>query len=277
MILLNYLISILVMYLKGVKTFIFFGYGASIFFPFLNLLNCKIICNPDGIEWRRPESKIKKIFFKICEKFFSFSNILRVFDSKVIEKYYNIKHEAKGVVIYYPSQFEKMKQTYINKKKKIRFYILGRLLEENNTKMIVEAFQNRNEKLYIIGKSNNYFNKEILPLVKKNKNIIFLGPIYNKEKLFKLCSLCNYYVHGHSVGGTNPTLIEALSLELPVIAFKTYFNKEILGKQNLYFKNKYDLSSILAQKKYTNILKCRFKNEFTAEHINSKYLKLIDL
>ena len=83
-------------------------------------------------------------------------------------------------------------------------------------------------------------------------------------------------MHGHSVGGTNPTLIEALSLELPVIAFKTYFNKEILGKQNLYFKNKYDLSSILAQKKYTNILKCRFKNEFTAEHINSEYLKLID-
>ena len=69
--LLNYLITIILMLRNGVKVFLFFGYGAAIFFPFLKILNCKIICNPDGIEWRRPNSFFKKNYFKICEIIFA--------------------------------------------------------------------------------------------------------------------------------------------------------------------------------------------------------------
>lgn len=105
LILLNYLISIFFMLLMGVRKFIFFGYGAAFFFPLVKLFNGKIICNPDGIEWRRPEGRIKKLFFKFCEKMISSQNITKIFDSKVIQRYYKIKHKSDGKVAYYPSGF----------------------------------------------------------------------------------------------------------------------------------------------------------------------------
>lgn len=277
LILINYFLSILIMLKHGVKTFMFFGYGASIYFPLLKILKCKIVCNPDGIEWRRPESYFKKIYFKLCEILFSKVNIYRIFDSKVIEKYYNIKYKAKGITLYYPSIFEKLKKIKKKNKKFDRFYIIGRLLEENNTKLIVKAFcnTNSNQKLYIIGKSNKYFERNVMPIIKKSKNIFYIGPIYNKDKLLKICSLADYYIHGHSVGGTNPTLIEAVSLKKPIIAFKTSFNKEILNNNAIYFKNEKELSSILNSKIYIGLKNPEFKYSYTSEYINNGYSRLI--
>lgn len=276
-ILISYFISILKMYFKGVRSFIFFGYGAAPLFVILKILKCKVVCNPDGIEWRRPEGKIKKIYFKICEKLISKVNIIRIYDSKVIERYYNINHSAKGKTIYYPSIFENKKIETKKIKNKERFYIIGRLLEENNTEMIVKAFAKLDisKKLYIIGKSNEYFENKIRPLIAKNKNIIYLGAIYDQIKLFKICSLFDYYIHGHSVGGTNPTLIEAVNLEKKIIAFKTQFNREILLDNCAYFENEYQLSQIILQNHHHKIDKPIFKKEFTSNYINNEYFKLL--
>ncbi len=276
-IVISYFLSIIKMYFKGVRCFIFFGYGAAPLFYILKIFKCRVICNPDGIEWRRPEGKIKKIYFKICEKLISNINIIRIFDSKVIERYYNINHSAKGNTIYYPSIFENYKLKNKNKKKIERFYIIGRLLEENNTEMIVKAFTklDNRKKLYIIGKSNEYFEKKIRPLITKYKNVIYLGAIYNQKKLFKICSLFDFYVHGHSVGGTNPTLIEAVNLQKPIIAFKTQFNREILHENCAYFENEYQLSEIILKNLHYKINRPIFKKEFTSNYINNEYLKLL--
>ena len=277
LILLSYLMCIIKMYLSGVRCFLFFGYGAAPLFLLLKILNCKIVCNPDGIEWRRPEGRIKKMYFRFCEKLISKINIIRIFDSKVIERYYNINHSAKGKTIYYPSIFENYKIEEINKKTHERFYIIGRLLEENNTEMIVKAFTrlNVNKKLYIIGKSNDYFEKKIRPLILNSKNIIHLGPIYDQNKLYKICKCFNYYVHGHSVGGTNPTLIEAVNLQKPIISFNTSFNREILSKNAYYFSSDDELYNLLRNDQHHKINKPLFKEEYTANYINYAYFELI--
>jgi hypothetical protein len=278
LILLSYLMCIIKMYLSGVRCFLFFGYGAAPLFLILKILNCKIVCNPDGIEWRRPEGRIKKTYFRFCEKLISKINIIRIFDSNVIERYYNINHSAKGKTIYYPSVFENYKKEESNKKNHERFYIIGRLLEENNTEMIVKAFirLDLNKKLYIIGKSNDYFEKKIRPLILNSKNIVHLGPIYDQNKLYKICKCFNYYVHGHSVGGTNPTLIEAVNLQKPIISFDTSFNREILGKNAYYFRSENELYNILKNKQHHKINKPLFKEEFTANYINNSYFELIN-
>ena len=278
LILLSYFMSIINMYLSGVRCFLFFGYGAAPLFWLLKILNCKIVCNPDGIEWRRPEGRIKKIYFRICEKLISKIDIIRIFDSKVIERYYNINHSAKGKTIYYPSVFENYKIEGVKDKDFERFYIIGRLLEENNTEMIIRAFNKLDSKkrLYIIGKSNDYFEKKIRPLILNSKNIIHLGPIYNQNKLYKICKCFNYYVHGHSVGGTNPTLIEAVNLQKPIISFDTSFNREILSKNACYFRNENDLFNILENNQHHKINKPHFKDQYTANYINDAYFKLIN-
>jgi hypothetical protein len=277
LILLSYLVSIIKMYLRGVRCFLFFGYGAAPLFLLLKILNCKIVCNPDGIEWRRPEGRIKKMYFRLCEKLISKINIIRIFDSNVIERYYNINHSAKGKTIYYPSVFENYKKEESNKKNHERFYIIGRLLEENNTEMIVKAFKrlDLNKKLYIIGKSNDYFEKKISPLILNSKNIIHLGPIYDQNKLYKICKCFNYYVHGHSVGGTNPTLIEAVNLQKLIISFNTLFNREILSNNACYFRSDDELYNILKNDYHHKINKPLFKEEYTANYINNAYFELV--
>jgi len=280
LILINYLISIIRLYLSGVRCFIFFGYGAAPLFLLLKILNCKIICNPDGIEWRRPIGKMKKLYFKICEKLFSIINITRIFDSQIIEKYYNINHSAKGITIYYPSIFENKKITKNTNRTRDfkRFYIIGRLLEENNTEMIIKTFSklDKKKKLYVIGNSNKYFKEKIEPLILISQNIIYLGPIYDEKKLFNICKHFDYYIHGHSVGGTNPTLIEAISLQKKIISFDTSFNKEILKTDTCYFKNANELFEIIKMEKYAEKKIPNFREEFSSHYINNAYLKLIN-
>ena len=73
-------------------------------------------------------------------------------------------------------------------------------------------------------------------------NILILGHIYNTENINLLRSNCKLYIHGHSVGGTNPSLVEAMNLHLPIIAFDVIYNKETTENKALYFK---DIAALL--------------------------------
>lgn len=282
-ILLNNFISMVYFYLRGVRTFLFFGYGPVIFFPLLNLLGCKIICNVDGIEWRRVNSKIKKNYFKFCEKFLSKVKVNLIFDSLVIKRYYGIIHQLSGKLLYYPSDFE-LKE--VNKKKKnysrnYKVIAVMRFLPENNIETIVNTFDELNKQnisnhtLYLVGNENDYFRKTIKPKIADLKNIIFLGPIYNRNELYELWSSSDYYIHGHSVGGTNPTLIEAISLKLPIIAYNCSFNKKVLGVGGLFFKNSKELLEMIKSEKFVDQnLNIDF-NLFKKDFINEQYIELI--
>ena len=141
-ILINNLILIIYFYLKGVRIFLFFGYGPVIFFPLLNILRCKVICNVDGIEWRRKNSTFKIFFFKFCEKFLSKVRVSLIFDSLVIKRYYNIVHKIDGKLLYYPSDFESKEANskILNFNKKYKILVVMRFLPENNIETIVDSF-----------------------------------------------------------------------------------------------------------------------------------------
>ena len=264
------------MLLNGVRVFLFFGYGAAIFFPFLKLINCKIICNPDGMEWRRPNNFLKKNYFKICELIFAKIKISKIYDSEVIRRYYMIKYRSNGKTIYYPSKFENCNIVPYRKNSVKRFYLIGRLLEENNVRLVVETFKKLNNyKLFIIGYKSKFFKKKILPLIKNSNNIFYVGEIYNKEKLLKYLSFFDYYIHGHKVGGTNHTLIEAINLKKKILAYDCSFNKEILGKKKIYFRNDLELSDLIRYYDNSNYEENIYKKKFTQDFINDRYLRIL--
>lgn len=285
LILFNYFFSIFNFYIKGVRTFIFFGYGAVIFFPILKILNCKIICNVDGIEWRRKISGSKKLYFKFCEKLVSMIKIDLIFDSKVIERYYSFHFQAKGFLIYYPSDF--LNKAFLkNKKNNLnKFYkkaiIVMRFLPENNIETIVNTFIELNKKfdlnhkLFIVGANNIYFESQIKPKIKNSKNIIYIGPVYDRNKLLRYWNSADYYIHGHSVGGTNPTLIEAISLKKPIIAFNCLFNKIILGTGGYYFRSVKDLFNVVNHGDFLEFKPEINLKQFSKEYINESYMNLI--
>ena len=116
---------------------------------------------------------------------------------------------------------------------------VARIEPENNIEMILQAFvQMPDETIVIVGNwERSEFGKKMKNEYSSYKNIRLLNPIYDGHELNLLRSNCKLYIHGHSVGGTNPSLVEAMNLHLPIIAYDVVYNKETTEYQALYFEN----------------------------------------
>ena len=111
-------------------------------------------------------------------------------------------------------------------------------------------------------------------------NINLLDSIYDQHKLDVLRSNCSIYIHGHSAGGTNPSLVEAMNLGLPVVAFDVVYNKETTFNMALYFKDTQALLKILSELDKTNLSKISLDMKSLAEKhytwlsVSEKYAKI---
>ena len=127
-------------------------------------------------------------------------------------------------------------------------FTVCRIEPENNIHIILEAFTNTpSMQLLIVGnwKKNKYGND----LFQKNSikdKICLHDPIYDPNILNVFRKNCTFYLHGHSCGGTNPSLVEAMYLGLPIIAFDVSFNRETTENKAIYFSNAKELKSLLS-------------------------------
>jgi len=109
-----------------------------------------------------------------------------------------------------------------------------------------------------------------------------MGGIYNLEHLDNLRYFSNIYFHGHSVGGTNPSLLEAMASKALIVAHSNDFNKGVLKENALYFSNPEEVKNILLTIKKNNNLHFVRNNfesiveEFNWDKINGKYLQLFE-
>ena len=100
----------------------------------------------------------------------------------------------------------------------------------------------------VVGNWNaNEYGMKLYHDYSKVKNIILYNPIYEMEELNVLRSNCFFYLHGHSAGGTNPSLVEAMYLGLPVIAYGVNYNRETTFGRALFFNDFKELKTLLFQ------------------------------
>jgi glycosyltransferase involved in cell wall biosynthesis len=238
------------------------GTSGCIALPLIKLINKNIVLNPDGQEWKRGKwNKAVQWFLKISESFgvrFA-KNVIA--DNKKIQEYIAEKYRKNSALIEYggdqvmniPMSAETMKK-YKIKPQNYAFKVC-RIEPENNIHLIIEAFQFiPDSPLILIGNWNNSnYGKQLREENKVYKNLKLLDPIYEQTTLDELRSNCMVYIHGHSVGGTNPSLVEAMNLGLCVIAYDVDYNRETTENQALYFKNKEDLLSIMGKNKANEI------------------------
>lgn len=118
-----------------------------------------------------------------------------------------------------------------------------RIEPENNIHIILEAFASFDKfPVIIVGNWNaNKYGRSLRKRFQNSQHIIMMDPIYEQEKLNFYRKNCKIYLHGHSCGGTNPSLVEAMYLQLPIIAFDVNFNRETTENQALYFHAAKDL------------------------------------
>ena len=219
----------------------------------------KTCINVDGLEWLRPKWKgFGAIYFKISSKLSTVFFNRVITDSLEMNKIYKEKFLTDSTTIAYGSTMVTKPETNFLKKINIEkneyYLIVGRLIPDNNSKIIIDSFcqMNSNKKLLIVGDvpyKDKYASK--IKSIKSEK-IIFSGYINSQKILSELYINCYAYIHGHEYGGTNPTMINALDLNCQILALDTVFNREMLHKKEVVYFKKNSFSIINAIKEFEN-------------------------
>lgn len=229
------------------------GYTSSSIWSRLFPKNSIIITNMDGLEWKRSKySKGVQLFLKYAERLgVKFSDFL-ISDSIGIQSYLKKKYGAESKFIAYGANLFKTPNESLLEEYNIIAYrynvLIARFEPENNLEVILDGVassSNKNDFL-VIGKHDvNKFGKYLIDKYKDNTNIRFIGGVYNIEHLNNIRYYSNIYFHGHSVGGTNPSLLEAMASKSLIAAHNNEFNRSVLNKGAFYFENSNDVKLIV--------------------------------
>lgn len=229
------------------------GYTSSSIFSFLFPANAKLITNMDGLEWKRSKySKIVQTYLKRAEKWAVMFSDLLIADSIGIQDYLKDKYQCQPYYIPYSAEvFHDPDENCISAYHIIKYnynLVIARLEPENNIEIIIQSHLQTECKnpLLIIGSYQNQYG-QLLYKKYHSERIRFLGAIYDQSVLNNLRYYSLFYLHGHSVGGTNPSLIEAMACKCLIIAHNNTFNKNILGTDAFYFDSTETLNKVLRQ------------------------------
>ena len=234
------------------------GYSASMLFFIPKLFGKKLFVNPDGMEWKRSKfNSFVRLLLKLSERIAVFWADEIIADSKEIKKYLYKKYNINSTYIAYGANEiqkvewnpEKLPKILKNAKVNTNYYlVVARLEPENNIDIIIEGYLKSETKypLIIVGNFADFkYETKIKNIINDNypneKNIIFTGGIYDHESLNMLRQNCKAYIHGHSVGGTNPSLLESMISKNLIIAHQNVFNLEVCADAAIYFKNNNEL------------------------------------
>lgn len=231
----------------------------------IHSLGGKVYVNPDGHEWKRAKwSAPVKMYWKLSERLMVKHSDLLICDSKNIEKYIHESYEKynpKTTFIAYGAETGKSSLSDDDAKllewyrsnglsKKEYYLVVGRFVPENNYEtMISEFMKSKTNKNFAL--ITNVSEKFLLELKRKTQfekdgRIKFVGTVYDQELLMKIRENAYGYFHGHEVGGTNPSLLEALSSIDLNLLLDVGFNREVAEDSALYWnKDNNSLASLI--------------------------------
>lgn len=238
---------------RGYDVIVVLGVSGGVFFPFFKLLcNKKLIVNIDGLEWKRDKWKgFAKFFLRVSEEFaLRFSDVV-IADNQGIVDYIQNRYKKKTVLIAYGSDHVKRSLTEQEQQDILDRYrvtpqeyhiSICRIEPENNCEMILKVFARTHKTLIFIGNwENSDYGKNLKQQYKDSPNIRIVDAIYDLDILYVLRSYSKAYIHGHSAGGTNPSLVEAMFCKCNILAFDVIYNRESTNNQAYYFRDSVDL------------------------------------
>lgn len=248
-----------------------------------------IITNMDGLEWKRSKySRPVQQFLKFAERLAAISSDYLVSDSFGIKSFLKEKYGKESTYIAYGAYpFDRPDEIFLDGygvTKGNYNMIMARFEPENNLDMVLEGVAMGDDKMpiLVVGNHNTKYGAYLKDKFKAHENIRFIGGIYNLEHLNNLRYFSNIYFHGHSVGGTNPSLLEAMASKALVAAHDNHFNRGVLKENSYYFSTPSDVKNILASTKKSDNLQMvernynAIVNDYNWEKINGEYLQLFE-
>ena len=252
------------------------GYTSSSVWSSLMPKASFIVTNMDGLEWKRSKyNKAVQQFLKKAEKWAARSSHHLVADSIGIQSYLKEKYELDSTYIPYGAEIfdnprsESLKEFGVEAGKFA--LLIARMEPENNVETILKAYDQLDNPhpLLVVGRTDNGFGTYLRKQFASNKSIRFMEGIYDFEKLNNLRYYSSIYFHGHSVGGTNPSLLEAMAASCYIIAHDNVFNKAILNEDAAYFSSDQELLSLLRENRTEEVKSIAIENNLGK--VESKY------
>lgn len=274
----------------------------------IHSLGGKVYLNPDGHEWKRTKwARPVRWYWKASERQMVRYADLVICDSINIERYIHMEYDSEGIggssprttYIAYgadltPSTLAdddpQLQDWYREKGLSAGNYdlIVGRFVPENSYEAMIREFMHSHtgRDLAIITGSNDWFKNQLEHDLgfSKDPRIKFVGTVYNQELLKKIRENAYAYFHGHTVGGTNPSLIEALGSTNLNLLVNVGFNEEVAGDCALYWSqepgnlaaliDRVDAMDVSAIQELGRRARARVAERYTWEKICAEYAKV---
>jgi rhamnosyltransferase len=281
---------------------IMLGYGAGFFFFIPKLFGKKIAVNVDGMEWTREKyNSLEKTALRVNERFALRYADAVIADARAIQSYLKASRGREAAFIPYgvdvpttvgwdPSQLGALPGDLGHLEIGKYFLIVARLERENNISTMVEGFltSRTDKRLVIVGNFvDSSYEDDVHAVIAEHRGrdrVTFSAGIYEKDLLTMLRQHCFAYLHGHSAGGTNPSLLEAMIARNLIIAHDNPCNREVCDRFALFFNDPASLRTAIElvgdQPEAYNMLRegafDRAKNEYDWDRVFREYEALLD-
>jgi glycosyltransferase involved in cell wall biosynthesis len=239
---------------SGAAVVLMLGYTtSSVWFPLFRRGMRRMVTNMDGMEWQRSKwnpfvkrlaRRFERMAVKHCPHLVS--------DHPLIRDYYLKTYGRESAYIPYGATvFERPDERVLQAfgLEKGRFsLVIARLEEGHHIEIIIDGYLRSGcgDPFFVIGNAGTRFGRKLRQRYAANPQVRFLSRTYKMSVLNNLRHYCAWYFHGHNIGGTNPSLLEAMACGACIVAHDNGYNRHILGEQALYFKDAGDITRIVA-------------------------------
>lgn len=214
------------------------GYTSNTLWSFLWPKTVKHVSNMDGLEWKRQKYvPIVQRFLRWAEKQAAIHSDVLVADHLEMAKYLKQTFSVDSALIGYGASEITAEKPNIDLPESFDL-MMARMEPENHIDLILASQLHVRRPLVVAGHLTNRYARALIKRYPPGKKIYWLGGVYHKPHAEWLRKNCTYYIHGHSVGGTNPSLIQAMASGCRIIAHDNVFNRGVLSKDAVgYFKD----------------------------------------
>lgn len=224
------------------QLFFFVNVGMGHHAALCRLFGRKVVMNVNGLDWKRAKwGRVARAYFlSAAHSAMRFCNRL-ITDAEAMRRYYLEEFGKETSMIAYGANIESSEDPSLISQFAVEpdgyFLIASRLIPENHADLIIEGFMasGSKRKLVVAGGANydSPFHRRLRELA--TQQVIFTGHIHDQTVIKELHCNCFAYIHGHSVGGTNPSLLKALGYSNCIAALDTVFNREVLDDAGAFF------------------------------------------
>lgn len=262
------------------------------FLPLLGRKSVGVALNTDGIEWERGKwgNNARRVFRRGAEASARYADVL-IADSEAIATVWKKEFGVESVFVPYGAPIleacspDRVRELGLEPGR----YILtvARLVPENNIELILDSTSELEHKVVVVGSGTGDSPiEQRLAELDRGESLTWLGHVSDQELLNSLWSHCGLYVHGHSVGGTNPGLLQALGAGAPTIALDTPFNREVLaGDSQLFPDDREELgrrireamSDPALRESWSAIGRETIRSRYSWDDVSDRYLSALEL